>query len=143
MRRLLIGLCVLSLTAAFVAPSAARTSKKRVVELPYKTPVVGANTPAASGWYFDCFSQIGCVLIDVKGKDRFLSLEITDATGLPVYAQLRDPNGGVYAHIYGSTDKPLGIGGPYIYTLHILPGTSPLAQPSAPTTGIVTATFSR
>lgn len=114
----------------------------RTEELPYEMPAQGAYTPIVWAWAFDCFEARGCVVIQVNNKERFLSLEIEDATGLPVYAQLRDPyRDGPIAHIYGQTEKPIRVY-PSLLALHILPGLSPSLEPSAPTTGVVHATYS-
>lgn len=134
-----MALCVAFATAAPAAPKA----KPRTESTEYKQPAIGATTPVVYAWRFDCMKQEGCVLVPVREGDRTLSIRIADATGLPVYGQLRNPGAAneVVAHVYGETDHPLRVGGPALLALHIVAGIAPNGELSTPTKGEVELTF--
>ncbi len=137
---LAVGLFLCAATSATAGPK----PKPRSEVLKYDQPAVGVFTPVVHSWYFDCLERDGCVLINIQRGDRTLSIRFADATGLPVYGQLRNPNGSggdVVAHIYEETERPLMVRGPAILALHILGGIAPNGQPSTPTMGDVHLTF--
>lgn len=143
MRRFLIGLCALSLSAAVVAPSAARPAPKRTYEAPYRTPAPGAYTDPAHAWYYDCETGIGCALIPTDKRDRRVALEVVDASGRPVRAEVYTMSGGDhYLSFCGATDEPVRVTPGIELLVHVIPGTCPDgATVSSPTTGTVKATF--
>ncbi|HEV3473011.1 MAG TPA: hypothetical protein VG408_07400, partial [Actinomycetota bacterium] len=74
-RLFLIALLALAmpLTAA-----QARSPRERVVEAPYKTPVLGVAAEGNRAYYFDCLNGIGCALLPLEKGDRYASLRIED-----------------------------------------------------------------
>lgn len=143
MRRFLIGLCVVSLMATVVAPSAARPAPERSYEAPYRTPAPGAYTAPAHAWYYDCETGVGCALIPIRKRDRRVTLQVLDATGLPVRAEVYTmPGGRYYFHFCGEMSESMPVTPGMELLVHVVPGTCPDgATPSSPTTGTVKATF--
>lgn len=87
----------------------------------------------------------GCVFFPTRPGERFVDLEVRDATGLPVQAfvAIEDEGQGDWRPFCGETDEPLRVYGTvtvifYAYTPVGLP-----PCPGAATTGSVEAVFSR
>jgi hypothetical protein len=119
--------------------------KERTVEMPYTDPAVG------TAGFGVCLQGTSCVFIDPLATEHYVSIEITDDLGLPVYASIiQDTSGdGSYfalddqtTHICGKTDKPIEIE-PQTVTVWVwrTPGASP-ACPGTASSGTVKATFS-
>lgn len=147
---LTIGAVVL-ITAGTSPAGAART---REMKLPYVGPAYGVSvsTPLPSstlGGYCDPgVSQPpsnGCVRFPIKKGDRYVSLRIDDLSTLPVLGVVVDAHGRVLGLFCGATEGPLGVP-PDVNHIDVwaVAGNCPsVAQPSVPTTGTITATFSR
>lgn len=77
-----IALALALVAASFVAPAAQAKKKKkprpRVVETTYTEPAIGT---AGMGV---CFQGSSCVFVEPLSKERFVDVEITDESGLPV-----------------------------------------------------------
>ncbi len=125
--------------------TATRNVKPRTAESPYRTPVLG--TAIGSGnkaYYFDCLKQIGCTILPVKPKDRYVELEIGDAAGGPVYGAIYAmPGGDFIGDFCGATERPLYVQGVKELLVHVISGTCPNESISIATTGVVRATFTR
>jgi hypothetical protein len=148
MRRLLVMLLGLALiVGALDAPvaGAKKRQKKRTVETPYTEPAVGA---AGLGV---CFQGSSCVFVEPLPGERYVSIEIVDDLGLPVYASvIQDTSGdGNYlavddetVNICGQTEEPLKIE-PSTVTVWVW--RFPAAPPPCPgiaSSGVVKTTFS-
>jgi hypothetical protein len=90
MKRAIVVALILGLIAgALAAPAAAQKKKKkkknvrveRVVEGMYETPAIGHPDVIVG-----CAGTTGCATIGVAANERFVKIEIEDASGLPVYA---------------------------------------------------------
>lgn len=93
-------------------------------------------------------ADIGAVRFD-GGSERFVSAEVVDATGLPVSAevvQLGDPDQPplVAKSFCGKTTRPVKVRPGIPVHVYVYFGEGCGGQPvSAPTTGTITATFTR
>lgn len=121
-----------------VAEGASRKKKRervqRVVTLTYDAPAIGvAGGPAGV-----CVST-GCIQVAVGSRERYVSIEIDDATGLSSPAVV-DMGGGSDVYVCGATESPLQTsGGEIVVWIHpaAITGCTGLAS-----TGTVTLTFS-
>lgn len=155
MKKLVVTIAATLLVTAGAAPSPAGTARAaRESTLPYVGPAYAASvsTPMPSstlGGYCDPGTaeppSKGCVRFPVKAKDRFLSLRIDDLTTLPVLGAAVDSHGQVLGLFCGATEEPfLLTSGTAFVDVWAVAGNCPsVAQPSVPTTGTITATFSR
>lgn len=140
---LLVG--VLGTSEADAQKRKKKPRRERTIEMPYSEPALGT---AGIGV---CFQGSSCVFMEPARGERFVSVEITDDLGLPVYASIiQDTSGdGNYlatdddtTHICGSTTEPLEIE-PSTVTVWVWQG--PGAVPPCPglaSSGVVKATFS-
>lgn len=112
MRRIIVALLVLGLVGGSLAiPAGAKKVKKktRVVEATYDNPAIGIGGVLSSG------SAGGSVEIPLAAGESFISIEITDDSGSPVYASLSQdtdtstPQWEIFAGICGSTDAPIEV----------------------------------
>lgn len=90
---------------------------------------------------------VGCVTIPVETGEKFVSVEVTDAAGAPVWASVYVfgySAGAAHEHVCGTSDASFAMGGidELVVVLTQTTGgvTEACAGPS--TTGTVTATFS-
>lgn len=145
MRRLLALAAAVTMLATVAAPAvgAADRAPRRVEEVPYLTPALGAHLGAAYGWYYDCELQLGCSIVPVEKGDRWVRLEVVDQAGADVYGAVYTmPGGEHYLDFCTSTDRWIPVRPGMELLVHILPGFCPDgATPSTPTTGKVRATF--
>lgn len=146
-----IVMTVALLVGALGIPGAEAKRKKkkprpRTVETPYTEPAHGT---AGVGL---CFQGSSCVFVEPIKGERYVTVEITDDAGLPVYASvIQDTNGdGSYlatddatVHICGSTAEPIEIE-PKTVTVWVWrgPGASPPC-PGVASSGVVKTTFSK
>lgn len=142
MKRMLTLSIALSLVLGLSASSAADSSR-REIEIPYRTPVLGASTSVTDAYYYDCLKGIGCAFVQVKNDDRDVMLEVKDASGLPVHASVyKFRSGKHYRDFCGSTKKPLVVTPGMNLVVHVKPGTcADGTTVSTPTTGVVKAVF--
>lgn len=75
------------------------------------------------------------------GPERFVSIEIEDAHGLPVTGVVVQPGDDEGRHVCGATHKPLKIRPYEKVTVFLMNGVCGAAGASVATTGTVTATF--
>lgn len=148
MRRLLAGLLLAVLAgAAIAAPATARRRPtERIVKSPYRTPVLGVAIGAENqAYYYDCLQQIGCAILPVKAKDRFVRLEILDASGGETFGAIYAmPGGDHVGNFCGATKQPLFIRGVQELLVHVISGFCPGGStPSTATTGFVTGIFTK
>lgn len=142
-------LIVVAASVAFMSINETATAthnvKPRTAESAYRTPVLG--TAVGSGnkaYYFDCLKQIGCTILPVKPKERYVDLEIADAAGGRVYGAIYAMPGGDFIDDFcGTTERPLFVRGIKELLVHVISGTCPNNSISTATTGVVRATFTR
>lgn len=77
------------------------------------------------------------------GPERFVSVEIDDAHGLPVTGIVVQPGDDRGTHICGATEKPLRVRPFEKVTVFLMNGVCGDAGASIATTGTVTATFTK
>ena len=77
------------------------------------------------------------------GPERFVSVEIADAHGLPVTGIVAQPDDDDGTHICGATKKPVRVRPYEKVTVFLMNGTCGGAGASVATAGTVTATFTR
>ncbi|MGH2806753.1 MAG: hypothetical protein ACRDKT_05700 [Actinomycetota bacterium] len=141
--------CVL--LVALVAPVAEAAEKKRHerrFEDTYASPAQIVEVPDVGGSYV-CSSggsgptrNLGCVEIPIKPTERFLELEIVDASGLPAPAWVAQEGTHAGGPVCGSTDKPMRIAPGVAILLWMYPYMASPLCPGISTTGTVTATLS-
>lgn len=148
-----IGVTVLVTAGAATAPAGAARAAREAA-LPYVGPAyaVSMSTPIPSSTttgYCDPGTaqppSNGCVRFPVKRGDLFLSLRIDDLTTLPVLGAAVDSHGQLLGLFCGATEKPFQLhSGTSYVDVWVVAGNCPsVAQPSVPTTGTISATFSR
>lgn len=143
-----IALLALLVSLAWLqsSPAAGRPidTEQRVVEREYRSPALGVFAgPANSGaWYFDCEEQVGCVIFRARSGEKYLSVEVRDISGLPVYARVMTPGGHLIADVCEQTERPLKLRGTSEVVIHLVPGLCRDGRPSSPSLGTVVATFS-
>jgi coenzyme F420-reducing hydrogenase gamma subunit len=150
MKRFVVLLMIVGLVAGSVATAEAAKKKKikkveRVVEGAYDAPsLIAVGTCAQTG-------AIGCVSMISAANEVYVSAEVTDQTGQPVYVSIQgDANGDNqddinYGTFCGATDAPIAIDAGV--ELHFWVGVTPDpgiagCVPGAATTGTLKATFS-
>lgn len=115
MRKHLVLLLVLGMLFGSIASAEAGKKKKkpkkvtREVQGSYDTPaLIVAGACSQTG-------AIGCVAIVTGPTEKFLSAEITDGHGQPVYVSVQaDTNGdqqddAIYGNFCGKTDEPIAV----------------------------------
>jgi hypothetical protein len=124
------------------------TKTERTVDGTYANPAAGIV-----GIGSDCTAG-GCVEIPTTSADMYISLEITDASGLPVAAALAqdvdgDGTGTFFGSVCGASTTPIAITPGFPVTVIIGAGVvvdgatiPPGACPSAATSGTIRATLS-
>jgi hypothetical protein len=133
--------------AAFGVPIAdAKKAKKksRMATSVYDSPAIGSGD--ATGI---CSGSSGCATFGIGPKETFISFEIEDALGLPVYATVGqdlnpdDQFTDVVGKFCGTTEEPFAIqpGIEVLVWVWALPGANPPC-PGAATSGTVTAKIS-
>lgn len=117
----------------------------KVVERPYRTPVIGAAYGSTYyAYYYNCNHTIGCAIIPTGGR-LFATVEVEDATGQNVFFSVNTmPGGSHLGDFCGSTDEPLATYGARELLVHVVAGVcDDGSTPSTPTTGMVRATLSK
>ena len=158
MRKTVVTILAVGLVAgALLAPAAEagkrkkKKSKPRVVSAAYQTPAIGVATPAVSGGASICPNDpnIGCVEFPTTRKDRYVKIEVTDASGQEAggYVSQGDTNGDgvgdLFGDFCGGHSAPISItpGRPLKVSLYA--GTCADGSPSIVTSGTVKATFTK
>lgn len=136
---------LLASSALLTSSNAATSSvaRTRTAESPYRSPALGGSVLGeAYAWYFDCEEQIGCAVFHPRRQDGFARFKVVDATGLPVYGQVRDSSG-LLGQFCGSTTKPIDVRGAGTVFVHLVAGVCAEGTTSSPTNGVVRAVFAR
>jgi hypothetical protein len=138
MRRVLAVFAVAALATTFPATSGnAAPAEARIQTLEY---VAGGVTVADTrSTVIRAGDKIGAVVFR-GGPERFVSIQIEDAHGLPVTGIVAQP-GSDGTHICGATDKPLKVRAYEKVTVFLMNGTCGDSGASVATTGTVTASF--
>lgn len=120
---------------------------QRVVELPYEFGSGGLVEANNTWWCVGMSAPVprSCVDFPTGSKDRFVNLEITDSSGLPVPAvvEIEDPLQPFKEPICGGTAGPIEVrpGLAVLVWINVRSVTVPC--PGTGTTGVVTAVFSK
>lgn len=141
MKRLLVLFITMAMTVGGAATVSATQSVRSERTLrgsyrPYPSPVTGCNE-ALGSW--------ACMIVRTRPTERFVSVKVTDAHGLPVYFSLFSA-GTRFAEFCGETKRPVPI--PSGSNLEIEVGVSRwVAQTACPassvkTTGTITVKLS-
>lgn len=98
-RRLLTAVVVLGLVFGGVGSAEAKPTGRSTRTIygrygPYPSPVTGCNDPLGP-W--------ACMIVRARLAERFVSVKVTDAHGLPVYFSMLDPGTGYFAGFCGET----------------------------------------
>lgn len=139
-------LAVLTSLAVSSGANAGQQQGARTTEAPYQTPVAGvALMPIATrAYYYNCLDGTGCALITVQHGERRVSLEIDDASGLPVFGEIYlTPGFNQVGEFCGKTQRPINVSGAHEVLVHVASGACPDGTPSVATHGVVRATFTR
>ncbi|MGH2729084.1 MAG: hypothetical protein ACRDJI_00585 [Actinomycetota bacterium] len=135
--------------AATVALPASAGKKKKRVERTEEGSYVGATGVRGASDSPCAGDQVGCVIFPVNKGEKFVSIEIADAAGEPVWASVYtygySDGTDAHEHVCGSSEGPLplaaGLPELYIVITQTTGGaTNPCAGPA--TQGTVTGTFS-
>jgi hypothetical protein len=151
MKKSVITLLVLGLVFASLAGPAEAKKKKKKAPAPvvqtgtYQTPTLGIIGGCAQT------DAEGCVSFGVPStKLIYVSVNITDASGLPVSASIQQATGPVTAGVpgdeliaafCGKTDSPVAIDPSLEVHVWVDDNPNPDCAPAAATTGTVEATF--
>lgn len=146
---LIVVVFALSATAGPVNAGKGKKKKKKRVERVEERDYVGWSgvRGAAEG---ECFGEpAGCVVFPIEKGEKFVSIEIADAAGEPVWASVYiygySAPGDSHEHVCGASDRPFRLG-PGVEELVVIVtqtsggATNPCAGPA--TVGTVTATLS-
>lgn len=151
-RLLIYVMCVVLLSAHPVGAAYGERSRgKRAETQDYMgpSPTVALDT---SDFYASACTAGGtqdpwetsCLQFDLKPKDRYISLEIEDASGHPIYGIVWDDSNESLRSFCGKTKRPIpSPGGDFIFVEVVAANTSEGCYPSTVTEGTVTATFTR
>ena len=142
---LVLGLVAGSLSAPAVAKKKKPKKVERVVELTYDLGATGAGAPVGTG---ACLRPTNsCGDIPTGSTEKYVTVEITDAAGLPVAFSLTqdtDPDAigseSDLGEFCGKTEEPIAIEPGF--TIVVFPWTVGPACGSVATTGTVKATLS-
>lgn len=144
-RQLIAVLAACFLLAAMPAVAQGKNKKKpkrteRTVTLDYDgTQHLGWVTPAGQGGH-RAFAEYA---IQPNKGERYLSLQTSDATGLPTFLTVSYFGAwGSFAEVCGSTDEAIRIAPRMAIYLWIWHGTCSDGTPAPGTTGTITATLS-
>lgn len=131
--------------ALIAAPTDHASAKQHLTAAPYKSPVAGfyagAGATRIGVFYYDCRSGLGCAVLDVGVRDRFVRLEVKDQTGMPLHARVQIPYVGEIASFCGSTPQPLTVADYSELLIKTIPGTCPDGTRSSPAAGQVVGEF--
>ncbi|MEA2432831.1 MAG: hypothetical protein QOG54_288 [Actinomycetota bacterium] len=156
-RALVLALVVGLLAGMMLMPAEAKKKKKpapakveRVVELPYQCPC-GVWNPASPAGFWLAGGAVGGALTPTGGDDKFVKVEITDASGQKVNIGLAQNVDGTdnfaevpVGEVCGTTEEPLAVPNPGVQVdIFVYEGTcTDMATPSIATSGTIKLTFS-
>lgn len=143
---LVASLC-LNLTTASARDQAGK--KKKKVERVEEKPYVGGFGVGGVGQSACIADGVACARFPIEKGERFVALEISDATGQPIYASVYiygyTDGTDSHEHICAESDRPFALG-PGVEELVVVPspsaGTGTPACTGVTTQGNVTVTFS-
>ena len=150
MKRALVLMMILGLIVGSIATAEAGKKKKRVervAESVYDAPAIGTATAGGVCPH----ATNSCALIATGAQDRFVRVDVEDATGTPVAFSLgqdTDPDAlgteVIYGDFCGTTgDEPIALEAPGLEILTFVWAWGDVACPTGiATTGTVIATFS-
>ena len=153
-KSLIVTALAASLMLAALSPAfgdETRTKKRqrrveRTEEAAYTAPAPAVHGPGGSFFAGACHHEerVGCVAFPIESnRDRFVSIEVVDQSGLPVHAVVLHPETReTVAEFCGKTAKPIFLPAISEVDVWLLAGACPAAAPSVVTAGRVTATFS-
>lgn len=155
-RAMAVALALGLLGGALVGPAEAGKRKKkieRVVEVAYSAPGIGVSTPdgVPSGGLcpFADPSTQECIEIPLQLGEKYIKVEMTDATGQPVagFIGQGDTDGdginNLYGDFCGAHEKPLAMESASApVRISFYNGTCSDGTPSMVTTGTIKVTFS-
>ncbi|MDQ4065405.1 MAG: hypothetical protein M3161_05100 [Actinomycetota bacterium] len=130
-------------------PGASAAKKKKKVERTETRTYVGATGVRGAADSACVGEPVGCVVFPIEPGERFVSVEVVDRAGQPVWASVYvhgyTDGTDVHEHVCGSSDRPFqlmsGLEELVVVTTQTTGGaTNPCAGPA--TAGDVTATFS-
>lgn len=150
-RRLVVAVAsLLALAVAVGAPAAAGAQKKKKrVERVEEAAYAGALGPRGAADVPCVQEPAGCVRFPVEPGERFVTVEVSDAAGMPVWASVYingySDGTDVHEHVCGASESPFPLA-PGLEELVVVVtqttggATNPCAGPA--TAGTVKATFS-
>ena len=107
MKRVLILLLALALGVGSASTAAAAKRKPARVQRtvtghygPYPAPVTGCN---------DVLTSFACMVVHTRSNEAFLTAEVTDEHGLPVYVEVHGRFGRFPGAFCGRTTEPLAV----------------------------------
>jgi hypothetical protein len=153
-KKAFVAIGAAALIAAGVAPANGASRGVRETSLEYVGPAYGVSisTPVPSSTIAGfCDPGIphppskGCVRFSIMKGERFVALSIEDVTTLPVLGVAVDSHGRVLKVFCGATDGRLQLPPDAAHIdVWAMAGNCPdVVTPSVPTTGTITASFSR
>ena len=156
MKKSIIGLLVLGLIFGSLIGTAEAKKKKKKVKAPVKVTVEQSGTYQTPSFIVaGACSQSdaqGCVTFGApEASLSYITVNITDQTGLPVSASIQQetgvneagvPQDSLIAAFCGKTDSPVAIDTSLEVHIWVDPNPSPDCAPAAATTGTVDVTFS-
>jgi hypothetical protein len=138
-----IAIAVVLIVAGLVTPGHSRGRTERTETLEYVgASGVNVNTVTAFELVRCAQALPGCVAFETTPKDRWMTVEIEDATGGAVFALASQEIDTSYYENICSKSKTFKIGGGLPVYVWVLTGVCEDNTPSTVTTGTVTATFS-
>ncbi|MDQ4125776.1 MAG: hypothetical protein M3134_09280 [Actinomycetota bacterium] len=154
MNKAIVAMVAALLATAATGVSSASAARLREMTEPYTGPAyaVSISTPLPSstlGGYCDPGisepPSRGCVRFPVKKGDRYVSFRIDDLTTLPVLGVAVDSHGRVLGLFCGATEQPFRLApdAAHVDVWAVVGNCPEVPQPSLPTTGTITASFSR
>ena len=158
MKRVLALTMILGLLVGSITTAEAQKKKKekkvvkveRVVEAVYQCPC-GVWTPVQSAGFWLAGGAIGGALVPTGADDKFVEVEVSDASGQNVFIGMAQNVDGTdnfaevpVGDVCGSTEEPISIPNPGVQVdIFVYMGTcSDMATPSIATSGTITLTFS-
>lgn len=143
-----LSMAVLTGLVGQLPDAAAGKKKKKRVERTAEAQYVGSSGFRGAVEGACDADPVGCVIMPVEAGERFVSLDITDAAGQPVWASVYVygyGSGATHEHVCGASEDSLAMS-PGLEELVVVltqttgGATSPCVGPA--TAGTVTATFS-
>jgi hypothetical protein len=145
MRRLLLApLAVAAALAVAATPASAGLSAK--TRSTTKTYVTGGNSPASTGDITLQGNEIGYVTIPIQLREYQIELSMTDKTGLPVLAEVKQRIAGqdfLLGTVCGKTTKPIKLRKAGVNVMVLPTADQCGGSVSMPTSGTVTAKIYR